>query len=231
MSLDLGKCYRAQVVSNNYKKAPSSKTAPGSVELMVVDWNADETIGSGTVWAAPMNGAFLGSDSGKYQNIGQCIIPPVGSDVWVAVEDGVYSNAYYMGSVGLANKDTIPYENKQLSNPQDAFTIIKTPKGRAIVVVDDGPDNKGGIVIKGKSSNSRNKVLGDEDQMSIVLSENAFNGISIQTGNGDQFIVINKDANTTEITQGDSRIFMTNTTINIEADTVNIIGRNRINLN
>ena len=102
--------------------------------------------------------------------------------------------------------------------------------GRGIVVVDEGKDKKSGIVIKGKGSGS-SAVLGDDNQMSIVLSENAFNGIQIQSGNGKQFIIIDKDANTIDITQGESRIHMTEDRIDIESDIVNIRGNTRINLN
>ena len=232
MPLDLSKCYRAKVTNSNYKLAPA-KTAPGSVEVYVPDWTADKVVGNkrGLVWAAPLNACFLGSDSGEaHKNVGQCIVPPAGSDVWVAIEDGNYAKAYYFGSVALVNQDTIPHDNKQLSSPQDAYTLIKTPRGRAIVVVDEGKDKKSGIVIKGKGSNT-SKVLGDSNQMFIALSENAFNGILIQSGNGDQAICVDKNANTTEIRQGDSRIFMTNDKIIIEANYVQVLGHNRIDLN
>ncbi len=232
MPLDLSKCYRAKVTNNNYKRAPA-KAAPGSVEVFVPDWTAEKVVGNnkGLVWAAPLNACFLGSDSKEAnKNVGQCIIPPVGSDVWVAIEDGNYANAYYFGSVALVNPDTIPHDNKQLNNPQNAYTLIKTPNGRGIVVVDEGNDRKSGIVIKGKGSNT-SKVLGDSNQMFIALSENAFNGILIQSGNGDQAICVDKNANTTEIRQGDSRIFMTNDKIIIEANYVQVLGHNRIDLN
>ena len=232
MALDLSKCYRARVTNNNYKNAPA-KTAPGSVEVFVPDWTADKVVGNnkGLVWAAPINACFLGSDAKEaHKNVGQCIIPPVGSDVWVAVEDGNYANAYYLGSVALVNQDTIPHDNKQLSCPQNAYTLLKTPMGRGIVVVDEGKDKKSGIVIKGKGSNT-SAVLGDSNQMSIVLSENSFNGIRIQSGNGKQFIIIDKDENTIDIVQGESRIHMTEDRIDIESDIVNIRGQTRINLN
>lgn len=232
MALDLSKCYRAKVTNNNYKRAPA-RTAPGSVEVFVPDWTAEKTIGNkrGLVWAAPLNAAFLGSDSGgAHKNVGQCLIPPVGSDVWVAIEDGNYANAYYFGSVALANNDTIPNDNKQLDNPQHAYTLLKTPMGRGIVVVDEGKDKKSGIVIKGKGSGN-SAVLSDDNQMSIVLSENNFNGIIIKSGNGHQFIIIDKDNNTIDITQGQSRIHMTEDRIDIESDIVNIRGETRINFN
>ena len=232
MALDLSKCYRAKVTNNNYKKAPAT-AAPGSVEVFVPDWTAEKVAGNrkGLVWAAPLNACFLGSDSKEAnKNVGQCIIPPVGSDVWVAIEDGNYANAYYFGSVALVNQDTIPDDNKQLSCPQNAYTLLKTPMGRGIVVVDEGKDKKSGIVIKGKGSNT-SKVLGDSNQMYITLSENSFNGIRIQSGNGQQFIIIDKDANTIDIVQGGSRIHMTEDRIDIESDIVNIRGESRINLN
>lgn len=232
MALDLSKCYRAKVTNNNYKKAPA-KAAPGSVEVFVPDWTAEKVVGNskGLVWAAPINANFLGSDSGNaHKNVGQCIIPPVGSDVWVAIEDGNYAHAYYFGSVALVNPDTIPDDNKQLTCPQNAYTLLKTPMGRGIVVVDEGKDKKSGIVIKGKGS-STGSVLSDDNQMSIVLSENTFNGIIIKSGNGKQFIIIDKDANTIDITQGESRIHMSEDRIDIESDIVNIRGNTRINLN
>jgi hypothetical protein len=67
--------------------------------------------------------------------------------------------------------------------------------------------------------------------MSIVLSENNFNGIIIKSGNGHQFIIIDKDNNTIDITQGQSRIHMTEDRIDIESDIVNIRGETRINFN
>lgn len=229
MPLDLSKCYRAKVTNNNYKKAPA-KVPLGSVEVFVPDWNAEKVVGKGKVWAAPIDAAFTGSDA-SVKKIGQCIIPAVNTYVWVAIEDGNYSKAYYFGSYPVKTDATIPYENQQLGKPYDAFTILKTPKGRCIVVVDDGSDKKGGIAIKGKTTNEKNKILGDANQMAIIMSENTWDGIIIQTGRGKQDIVIDKSNNKTKITQGSSSILLTDHQITIEADVVNVIGRNRINLN
>ena len=63
--------------------------------------------------------------------------------------------------------------------------------------------------------------------MAITLDESKTNQIVVQSGNGKQTIVVNKDANTTTITQGDSKIHMTNSTIDITTSgNIRIKGKN-----
>ena len=67
--------------------------------------------------------------------------------------------------------------------------------------------------------------------MAIVLDESKTNQIVIQSGNGKQTIVVNKDANTTTITQGNSKIHMDNSNINITTSGTINLNAGRINLN
>lgn len=226
MALDLSKCYRAKVKDNNYKNSGGAG-APGSVKVSVEDWNADSGKPS-EIWAYPLNAFFLGSDTGRVKNAGQCIIPPVGSDVWVAWEDPVKDSnngaiAWYFGSCGFRNNHTIPNENLKSGSPQEIYTLLQTPRGRTILLSDlDGASK---IVIKGKGTATGPLVEGNN--MAITLDESNTNQIVVQSGNGKQTIVVNKDANTTTITQGDSKIHMTNSTIDITTSgNIRIKGKN-----
>jgi hypothetical protein len=235
MALDLSKCYRAKVVDNNYKNS-GGIAAPGAVKVDVPDWNA-ESGKKATVWAYPLNAFFVGSDTGKVKNSGQCIIPPVGCDVWVAWEDSVKDSngnpldnggiAWYFGSVGLKNQQTIPNENRTSGNPQEVYTVLQTPRGRTIVMSDENGSSK--IVIKGRGSATGPLVEGNN--MAITLDESKTNQIVVQSGNGLQTIVVNKDANTTTITQGNSKIFMDNSNIKITTSGNITLKASRIDLN
>ena len=228
MALDLSKCYRAKVIDSNYKHAGE---APGAVKVNVEDWNADSGRPA-TIWAYPLNSFFLGSDTGKVKNAGQCIIPPVGSDVWVAWEDNVKGAdngaiAWYFGSCGFKNNCTIPNENLKSGSPQKVYTLLQTPRGRTILMSDVNGASK--IVIKGKGTATGPLV--ENNNMAIVLDESSSNKITIQSGNGKQTIVVNKDANTTTITQGNSKIFMDDGNINITTSGTINLKAGRINLN
>ena len=230
MALDLSKCYRAKVIDSNYRHGGKG-VAPGSVKVNVEDWNADSGKPA-EIWAYPLNAFFLGSDTGRVKNAGQCIIPPVGSDVWVAWEDPVKDTnnggiAWYFGSCGFDNKQTLPMENMCRNEPQNTYTLINTPQGRSVIASDDG--SLSAVVIKGKNAGASKLVHGSD--MAIILNENSGNHITIQSGNGKQTIVINKDANTTTITQGNSKIFMDNSNINITTSGTINIRAGRINLN
>lgn len=230
MALDLSKCYRAKVIDDNYKNGGSG-VAPGSVKVNVEDWNADSGKPA-EIWAYPLNAFFLGSDTGKVKNAGQCIIPPKGSDVWVAWEDPVKDTnnggiAWYFGSCGFNNQKTIPNETRTSGNPQEVYTLLQTPRGRTIVMSDENGSSK--IVIKGRGTATGPLVEGNN--MAITLDESKTNQIVIQSGNGKQTIVVNKDANTTTITQGNSKIFMDNSNINITTSGTINLNASRINLN
>ena len=231
MALDLSKCYRAKVIDDNYKNGGAG-VAPGSVKVSVEDWNADSGKPA-EIWAYPLNGFFLGSDSGKKknQNIGQCLIPPKGSDVWVAWEDPVKDTnnggiAWYFGSCGFNNKQTIPKENSSRSEPQKTYTLIRTPKGRGIIVSDD--EDLSGIVIRCKNSSNGNLV--NSSDMSITLDENSVNRIVIQSGNGKQFITMDKDNNLISLYQGGSEILMHDDQIKISSNHIVLLA-DRIDLN
>lgn len=230
MALDLSKCYRAKVIDDNYKHGGAG-VAPGSVKVNVEDWNADSGKPA-EIWAYPLNAFFLGSDTGKVKNAGQCIIPPIGSDVWVAWEDPVKESdngaiAWYFGSCGFNNQKTIPNETRTSGNPQEVYTLLQTPRGRTIVLSDENGSSK--IVIKGRGTATGPLVEGNN--MAIVLDESKTNQIIIQSGNGKQTIVVNKDANTTTITQGNSKIHMDNSNINITTSGTINLNAGRINLN
>jgi hypothetical protein len=230
MALDLSKCYRAKVIDSNYKHGGAG-VAPGSVKVNVEDWNADSGKPA-EIWAYPLNAFFVGSDTGKVKNSGQCIIPPIGSDVWVAWEDPVEGTdnggiAWYFGSGGFNNRYTIPNENRTSGSPNEIYTLLQTPRGRTILMSDENGSSK--IVIKGRGTATGPLVEGNN--MALILDESNHNIITLQSGNGKQSIVINKDSNTTTITQGNSKITMDNSNINIETSGTINLKAGRINLN
>lgn len=230
MALDLSKCYRAKVIDDNYKNGGAG-VAPGAVKVNVEDWNAEKGQDA-TRWAYPLNASFLGSDKGGPKNVGQCLIPPIGSEVWVANEDNVPGTnngaiLWYFGSCGLNNVNTIPTENSKRSEPQKTYTLIRTPNGRGITVSDDSDES--GIVIRNKNK-SNGRLLNGSD-MSISLSENSINRIVIQSGNGKQFITIDKDNNIISIVQGNSEIYMDDNNINISTSSTINLNAGKIYLN
>ena len=85
------------------------------------------------------------------------------------------------------------------------------------------------IVIKGRGTATGPLVEGNN--MALILDESNHNIITLQSGNGKQSIVINKDSNTTTITQGNSKITMDNSNINIETSGEINLKAGRINLN
>jgi len=136
--MDRGSVYgnwRALVVNNK------DKEQFGRVMVWVPDLmpEVDRTKG---IWARPANNPMGGRNmEGSTDNhfAGTSYIPKRGSWVFIFFEGGNINRPYYFGALDLENTKVLP-ENQLGSNHQDKWTIIKTHRGRAIVVSDDPDD-------------------------------------------------------------------------------------------
>lgn len=114
------------------------------------------------LWALPANN-YLGGrnqkDTSERCNFpeahfqGSCLIPPKGSYVFIFFEKGNPNFPYYMGAADIGAVKVLP-ENQYGSSPEQKWTLLKTNKGRCIVVSDDEDDCRVEITGKKRQLNS-----------------------------------------------------------------------------
>lgn len=136
-------------------------------DLMVDPVNTGSYCEDG-LWAHPANN-YLGGrnindttevrcDFTDAQYQGSCLIPPMGSHVFVFFEKGDPNRPYYFASAEYG-ETIVPPENRVGIDYDKKWTIIKTHDGRAIVVSDDSDDCR--VEITGKKRLMNNPPFGD----------------------------------------------------------------------
>jgi len=179
--------YRGLVVNN---KDPEKM---GKVVVWVPDIMPEVSTSEG-VWARPANNLIGGRNMEYDQDnwyAGTCYIPKKGSYVFVFFESGNLTNPCYMNALDLENTKVLP-ENQTGGNYQDKWTILKSSKGRCIVVSDDPEDER--VEITGKKRQISEPPTGDigsvfaidGNQTTILLDERpGMEKILIRTHKGD----------------------------------------------
>ncbi len=187
--------YRAQVVNNK------DEQQFGRVLLWIPDLMESVPNNQG-VWARPANNPLGGRNeqgASDHHYMGTSYIPRNGAWVWVFFEAGNINRPYYFGALDLENTKVLP-ENQVGSNYQDKWTLIKTSKGRAIVISDDPDDER--VEITGQKRNLSSPPTGDtesvykiEDNMNTILIDEREDTekILIKTRKGDYIKLNIKD--------------------------------------
>jgi len=114
------------------------------------------------IWARPANNPLGGRNmegSTDHHFSGSSYIPKKGAWVFVFFEGGNINRPYYFGALDLENTKVLP-ENQLGSNYQDKWTIIKTHKGRAVVISDDPDDAR--VEFTGKKREINTPPTGDK---------------------------------------------------------------------
>jgi uncharacterized protein involved in type VI secretion and phage assembly len=157
--------YRAKVVDN---KDPNKY---GRVKVWIPSLFIDIPTNEG-VWARPANNSVggrnteMGNEGDKYW--GSLNIPIVGSWVWIFFEGGNINNPYYFASLDIENTK-VPPENQQGNEYQSKWTILRTPKGRVIILSDDPDDER--VEITGKKKTISDVYTIDGNQKTILIDE------------------------------------------------------------
>lgn len=127
------------------------------------------------IWAHPANNYLGGRNvqdmveprasfiEGQYQ--GSCLIPPVGSWVWVFFENGELNHPYYFGSLEAGQQKVLP-ENQLGTEYWKKWTLIKTNSGRCVIVSDDADDER--VEITGKKRMINTPPNGDLDSVYTI---------------------------------------------------------------
>ena len=106
-------------------------------------------------------------DETKNYYAGSSYIPPISSWVWIFFEAGNINRPYYFGALDIENAKVLP-ENQVGDEYEKKWTILKTHKGRAIVISDDPFDER--VEITGKkrwidATTIRKPPSGDQDSV------------------------------------------------------------------
>ena len=227
--------YRAKVVDNN---DPNNF---GQIKIWVPAIMTDESL---SIWALPANNILGGIDpteSSSYRQ-GSCVIPYVGSWVWVFFEGGDLGKPFYLTTVNIELVKILP--EHQIGTAHKKFTLFKTQQGRVIIFSDDDVDARTEITgkkrlpdstIEGSTDNvykivgNQSTILIDErdGQEKILIKDFHGNAVSIKTSSDEIHvyaktnIVVKADA--TVYVQGATGVHVKGQVVNVEADeTVNI---------
>lgn len=150
------------------------------------------------IWARPANNPVGGrnmEDNKDNWYAGTSFIPRKGSWVWIFFEGGNINRPYYWSALDLENTTVLP-ENQLGNEYQHKWTILKSSKGRTIIVSDDPGDER--VEITGKKRELKNPPTGDTDsvykidgnQTTILLDErDGKEKLLIRTRKGDFFHV------------------------------------------
>ncbi len=225
--------YRSRVIDN---KDPEMF---GRVKIQIPDLMPeildDDTKG---LWARPANNPIGGRNvEGDDQNLysGSCLIPPKGSWTWIFFENGNPNRPYYFGALDLENAKVLP-ENQLGENYEQKWTILKTNKGRTIIISDDPDDER--IELTGKKKNISEPPSGDinsvyeidGNQTSILFDErNGKEKILIRTHKGD-FFHIDIDEQKLQMYFKEDILIQTDATFHLKAKEIKVEADDSINL-
>lgn len=140
-------------------------------DLMVDPVNTGNYCEDG-IWAHPANN-YLGGrnindntatrcDYSDAQYQGSCLIPPMGSHVFIFFEKGDPNRPYYFSSAEYG-ETIVPPENRVGVDYDKKWTLLKTHEGRTIIVSDDSEDCR--VEITGKKRLMNNPPFGDIDSV------------------------------------------------------------------
>lgn len=135
--------FRAKVVDN---KDPNNY---GRVKVWIPDLMVEHEDDDG-LWARPANCPFGAGhkdikDSRRYA--GSSYIPPVDHWVWVFFENDNPNKPYYVSGLYLENQPILP-ENTVGDEPWNKWVLLRSPKGRTVMVSDDPSDAR--VMITGR---------------------------------------------------------------------------------
>ena len=223
--------YRAQVVINE------DPTAKARVKVWIPDLMPLVPKTSG-LWAVPANQAVGGRnlENKTTYYAGQCLIPTVGSYVWIFFENGNPNRPFYMGALNLSNSSALP-ECRTGKNKSDKWVIFKSVKGRCIVISDDPDDCR--VEITGAKKGIGSPPDGDTasvftidgNQTTILLDERAGQEkLLIRSREGDSLLIDLKKRRFTVKVKNEIMI-MCEKDINLICDNMNIITKGNYTLN
>ena len=137
--------FRAKVVDN---KDPKNM---GRVKVWIPDLMHDIPDTDG-LWARPANNPYGAGNTeltdGR-RHAGSSHIPSVGHWVWVFLENDNPNLPYYVSALYIENQPILP-ENETGSEPWNKWVILRSPKGRTIMISDDPDDAR--VMITGKKN-------------------------------------------------------------------------------
>ena len=169
----------------------------GRIKVWIPALMMDSVDESQGIWAMPENNFFTGNSESQETGIddcGSCLIPPKGSYVLIRFDEGDFNRPKYIAGLNLVdNPASIPVENTYGSEYWNKWTIIKTPKGRQILISDD-PDDEG-IIIRGKykkrgKRNQTNDPRLPSDSAYIEIWEKAGQEYVIMKDQSGQFVLL-----------------------------------------
>ena len=188
------------------------------------------------VWIRPASFTFAGNSEDGIDGADDCgsvIIPPVGSYIYIFFEQGDPSKGRYFAGASVDN--SIPTECQNGQEWFNKHVILKTPKGK-LLMISDAPDD-GGIIIRSTDRSKNKREVKDtplrSDSIEIAIQDTDKDKyILVNDGNKNYFLINEKDTEITcELNTG-TKIFMSKDgmDINVVGDlNINATGSIRIN--
>lgn len=145
--------YQAKVVATEEEHPDGQKW--GRVKVWIPDLMYGTTPENDGIWAMPGMSLFAGNAKTTLPGMKDCgslCPPPKETYVLVYFEDDDYSYPRYVGGLIKEQDESVPVENQYGDNWSQKWTLLKTPKGRQILLSDD-ESNDECIIIRGKYKN------------------------------------------------------------------------------
>lgn len=154
----------------------------------------DQTKG---IWGRPANNplggrnkdnAGIDSNNADCYFQGTCLIPPIGSWVYVFFEDGDPNEPRYFGACDVGqhsagDERSVPIENQQWDEWEKKWTLFKSKQGRTIIVSDDPKDTR--VEITGKKRLMNVAPHGNDDSVYTVPGNQTVILLDERSGNHD----------------------------------------------
>ena len=151
----------------------------GKVKVWIPDLMGDEISKDTGIWAWPGNNQLGGRNVDKNNephHYGTCWIPILGDWVWVEFENDNPNRPYYTAAVNISHKK-VPPENQLGNEYWNKWTVLRSPKGRVVVISDDPDDER--YEITGKKRQYKNQEVDatssvytiDDNQTTILVDE------------------------------------------------------------
>jgi len=169
------------------------------------------------MWAWPANNPVGGRNKRDNEKIwchhyGTCYIPEDGSFVWIWFECDNPNRPYYMCAMDISHKP-VPPENQLGGKWWSKWTIMRSPRGRVIIVSDDPDDERVELTGKKrlydpKQDDASGSVYTIDNNQSVILMDerNSKEKILIKDYKGNFINLVQKDDTLHVKMKGDLKI-------------------------
>lgn len=140
----------------------------------------------------PLGGYNLKDEESFF--LSSVLIPAKGSYVWVFFENGDINKPFYINAV-ILNSAKLPPENRGVKDPAKVYTLIKTKKGRSIILSDSADvarveiTGRRRLIKKGLKDLPEDEIPAGSPEASYEIPGNMNTILIEETSEGEQILI------------------------------------------